>query len=204
MIRVLLVDDNASIREEMRTLLELEEDIQVIGEAANGWEAINRTRTLQPDLILMDKSMPSLDGIEATRLIKKDQPQAKIIFLATEDTGHQEALQAGAEAFFLKDHGFDAVVRIIKKAMEPHPRERVERGFRLQGRLIDGFQRLRAHSPALTMGLLILLLVALGDVALLILPLSALELIASVLINYWLAAISLLFGVSLFAYALKR
>ncbi|MFQ5886375.1 MAG: response regulator transcription factor, partial [Anaerolineae bacterium] len=203
MIRVLLVDDKASIREEMRRLLELEEDIQVIGEAADGWEAIKRTRTLQPDLILMDKAMPSLDGIEATRLIKKDHPQARVIFLAAEETWRQEALQAGAEAYLLKDHGFDAVVRIIKKAVEPYPKERVERGFRLRGWLIEGFRRLWAQSPALTMGLLILLLVALSDIALLILPLSALELIARVLINYSLAAISLFFGVFFFAYALK-
>ena len=203
MIRVLLVDDKASIREEMRRLLQLEEDIQVIGEAANGWEAIERTRTLQPDLILMDRVMPSLDGIEATRLIKKDHPQARIVFLAAEDTGRQEALQAGAEAYLLKDHGFDAVVETMKKAMEPRPRERMERGFRLRGWLIEVFRRLWAQSPALTKGLLILFLVALSDVALLILPLSALELMARALIHYSLAAISLLFGVLFFAYALK-
>ncbi len=98
MIRILLVDDKASLREEMRRLLELEEDIQVIGEAADGWEAIKGAHTLQPDLILIDKAMPSLDGIEATRLIKKIHPQARIIFLAGEDAWRAQALAAGAEA----------------------------------------------------------------------------------------------------------
>jgi len=115
MIRVLLVDDIASIREEMQRLLELEEDIQVIGEAADGWEAIERTTSLQPDLILIDKTMPSLDGIEATRLIKKDHPQARIIFLAAEDTWRTQALAAGAEAYFLKDESPEELIRAVRE-----------------------------------------------------------------------------------------
>ncbi len=115
MIRILLVDDKASLREEMRTLLELEEGIQVIGEAADGWEAIERTRILQPDLILMDRAMPSLDGIEATRLIRKIHPQARIIFLAAEDIGRSEALAAGAEAYFLKEGSPEELIRALRE-----------------------------------------------------------------------------------------
>jgi len=146
MIRVLLVDDKASIREEMRRLLELEEDIQVIGEAADGWEAIERTSALQPDLILTDEVMPSLDGIEATRRIKKDHPWVKIIFLVAEDGQRQEALQAGAEAYLLKDHGLDAVVGTIKEAMEPHP-SAGESMYRAPGRLGRYLQDLLGRLP---------------------------------------------------------
>ncbi len=115
MIRILLVDDKAAIREEMRRLLELEEDIQVIGEAADGWEAIKRTRTLQPDLILMDRTMPSLDGIKATRVIKKDHPWARIIFLAAEEIGRSEALAAGAEAYFLKEESPEELIKAVRE-----------------------------------------------------------------------------------------
>jgi len=115
MTRILLVDDKASIREEMRRLLELEEDIQVIGEAADGWEAIKGTHTLQPDLILMDKAMPTLDGIEATRLIKKIHPQARIIFVAGEDAWRTQALAAGAEAYFLKDESPEELIDAVRE-----------------------------------------------------------------------------------------
>ncbi len=202
-LRVLIADDNPPIREQIRTLLELEEDIEVVGEAANGQEAVDKTSLFQPDLVLMDKVMPSLDGLEATRLIKGKNPKVRVIFLAAEDAWRQEALQAGAQAYFLKDRGFDAVVETIRKAIRSHPAERMERDLRPGGWLIDGFRRLWAHSPALTAGLLILFLIALSDVALLLLPLSGLELLVRLLIHHSLAAISLLFGVFFFAYALK-
>ncbi|MFQ6000275.1 MAG: DNA-directed RNA polymerase subunit alpha C-terminal domain-containing protein [Anaerolineae bacterium] len=185
MIRVLLVDDKASIREEMRRLLELEEDIQVIGEAADGWEAIKRARTLQPDLILMDKAMPSLDGIEATRLIKKDHPQARIIFLAAEDTWRAQALAAGAEAYFLKEESPGELIKALREGNGL--RREVAINLSLLGR------RLRATIDSVPRQKSILM----GA------PLALLLAGFAILGGQVLALIGLTLGVSFFAYALK-
>ena len=110
--RVLIVDDSPRFRLELRGLLELE-DIQVVGEAGNGWEALSLTETLNPDLILMDQNMPALSGIDATRRIKQARPDRRVLFIAAEEAWRQEALKAGAEGYFVKGEGFEQLIRAI-------------------------------------------------------------------------------------------
>src|ERR1044072_2472719 len=106
-VRVLIVDDQALVRTGFRMILEAEEDIEVVGEAANGIEAITEARQLEPDVVLMDVRMPELDGIEATRrlLANGGGGETKVVMLTTFDMDEYvfDALRAGASGFLLKD-----------------------------------------------------------------------------------------------------
>lgn len=105
-IRLLLVDDHQLVRAGFRLILDLEEDIEVVGEAADGVEAVERARALRPDVICMDLQMPGLDGIEATRLIVGEgDASARVIMLTTfrDDAAVRAALMAGASGFVLKN-----------------------------------------------------------------------------------------------------
>jgi DNA-binding NarL/FixJ family response regulator len=103
-IRVLIADDHAIVRDGVRALLALSEDITVVGEAANGQQAIELARSLVPDVILMDIAMPGLGGLEATLEIRKDNPQAKILVLTQyEDREYiRRFLKAGVSGYVLK------------------------------------------------------------------------------------------------------
>ena len=103
-IRVLIADDHAIVRDGVRALLALSEDITVVGEAANGQQAVELARTLGPDVILMDIAMPGLGGLEATIEIRKDNPQAKILVLTQyEDREYiRRFLKAGVSGYVLK------------------------------------------------------------------------------------------------------
>ena len=107
MTRVLLVDDQPLLRAGFRMILEGEDDIEVVGEAADGVEAIDAALRLRPDVVLMDIRMPNLDGVEATRRLAgpgADEP-VKVLILTTFDLDEYvvEALRAGASGFLLKD-----------------------------------------------------------------------------------------------------
>lgn len=105
-IRVLIVDDQALVRTGFRMILDAEEDMDVVGDAGNGKEAITEAERLHPDVVLMDVRMPELDGIEATRrLLDNDGVQSKVVMLTTFDMDEYvyEALRAGASGFLLKD-----------------------------------------------------------------------------------------------------
>lgn len=103
-ISVLLVDDHALVREGIRSLLQLQSDINVVGEAGDGKEAIQKTRELKPDVIVMDISMPSMGGIDATRQIVKENPAARIVVLSRYDNlGYARSLlEAGASGYVPK------------------------------------------------------------------------------------------------------
>jgi DNA-binding NarL/FixJ family response regulator len=104
--RVLIVDDQALVRAGFKMILEAETDMEVVGEATDGLEALDRVRELLPDVVLMDVRMPNLDGIEATRrLINEQQADTKVVMLTTFDMDEYvyEALRAGASGFLLKD-----------------------------------------------------------------------------------------------------
>jgi two-component system response regulator NreC len=118
-IRVVLADDHTILRQGIRMLLETQPDMQVVGEATNGREAIEAVRSLHPDIVLMDISMPELSGLEATRIIKKELPQTQIVILTMHETEEYIAqiLQAGATGYVLKqaaDRDLIEAVRIAR------------------------------------------------------------------------------------------
>ncbi|HYO31240.1 MAG TPA: response regulator transcription factor [Nocardioidaceae bacterium] len=104
-ISVLIADDQGLVRVGFRMILEVESDITVTGEAADGREAVAAARRLRPDVVLMDVRMPEMDGIEATRWIRSEVPDTKVLMLTTFDIDEYvyRALRAGANGFLLKD-----------------------------------------------------------------------------------------------------
>ncbi|WP_138500778.1 response regulator [Nostoc sp. PA-18-2419] len=104
-IKVLLVDDQSLIRQGLRALLELEPDLEIVGEAQNGEEAINLVTEFQPDVVLLDIRMPVMDGVAATREIQKRFPKTKILVLTTFDDHEyvSAAIESGAMGYLLKD-----------------------------------------------------------------------------------------------------
>lgn len=117
-IKVLLADDEALVRSGFKVLLDLEDDITVVGEATNGAEAVERARASRPDVVLMDIRMPALDGIQATGQIAQTRglEQVRVLILTTYDTDVYvfEALQAGASGFLLKDAGPAELLHAIR------------------------------------------------------------------------------------------
>ena len=113
-IRLLLVDDHQVVREGLRRMLELEKDMEVVGEAATVEEALTQAELLSPNIVLMDIKMPGRDGIEATRLLKKRQPACQIIMLTLYEEYLVQAIEAGAEGYLLKDVKRDELVRAIR------------------------------------------------------------------------------------------
>ena len=104
-LRVLIVDDQRLMRDGLRTLIELEDDLEAVGEAGNGTAALAAYAELQPDVVLMDIRMPEMDGVEATRRICQQWPPAHILILTTFDNDNYvfEGLRAGAMGYLLKD-----------------------------------------------------------------------------------------------------
>jgi DNA-binding NarL/FixJ family response regulator len=115
-IRVLLVDDQALFREGLKTLLSVHKDIQVVGQACNGQEAVQVAAQVRPDVVLMDVRMPVLDGVGATRLLKKAMPQCRVIVLTTFDDDEYifDALRTGAAGYLLKDVASARLVEAIR------------------------------------------------------------------------------------------
>lgn len=122
-IRVLLTDDHAIVRKGVRALLATEPDIQIVGEASNGAEAVTQAEALCPDVILMDLMMPKLDGIEATRQITEKIPGARVIVLTSfaADEKVFPAIKAGALGYLLKDSGPEELVRAIRQVYRGEP-----------------------------------------------------------------------------------
>lgn len=115
-IRVLVVDDHPAVREGLRTMMELEPDLEVVAEAANGQEALQRVEEAQPNLVIMDVFMPRLGGIEATQAIKDRWPDIRVLIFTFLDTPAlaQRALAAGADGYLLKDTPPELVVNAIR------------------------------------------------------------------------------------------
>ena len=101
-VRVLITDDQQPTRRGLRAILTFAPQIEVIGEATNGQEAVQLAAKYHPDVVLMDIQMPVLDGLQATRLIKSQRPKIKVIALTMYPAYRAEALKAGADAFLLK------------------------------------------------------------------------------------------------------
>jgi DNA-binding NarL/FixJ family response regulator len=116
-IRLLLVDDQRLMRDGLRTILELEDDLQVVGEAENGESSLELYGELNPDVVLMDIRMPGIDGVEATRRMIERWPEARVIILTTFDDDEYifEGLRAGAQGYLLKDVSGIELAEAIRK-----------------------------------------------------------------------------------------
>ncbi|ABU60254.1 response regulator [Roseiflexus castenholzii] len=117
-IRILLVDDHAVVRQGLKMFLGLDPDLQVVGEAENGEEAIRLTGELNPDVVLMDLLMPVMDGVTAIARIRRDFPDTEVIALTSvlEDEAVMKAMRAGAMGYLLKDTQAEELRRAIKAA----------------------------------------------------------------------------------------
>lgn len=120
MIRVLLVDDQRLMRDGMRTLLSLEADISVVGEAGNGLEGLQQALDLRPDVVLMDIRMPGMNGVEGTRAIRAALPETRVLILTTFDDDDLvvEALREGAAGYLTKDLPAEEIAAAIRKVRE--------------------------------------------------------------------------------------
>ncbi|MER5281567.1 response regulator transcription factor [Streptomyces sp. NPDC002809] len=122
LIRVLLVDDHQVVRRGLRTFLEIQDDIEVVGEAADGAEGVARTEELRPDVVLMDIKMPGTDGIEALRKLRELENPAKVLIVTsfTEQRTVVPALRAGASGYVYKDVDPDALAGAIRSVHAGH------------------------------------------------------------------------------------
>lgn len=121
-IRLLIAEDNELLRSMLANYLDQRSGIQVVGTAANGQEAVELSRQLQPDVVLMDVVMPLMDGVTATRIIREHHANVKVVML-TNGNGAQadEALQAGASAYLLKMVSIDEIAQVIRSAYSKPP-----------------------------------------------------------------------------------
>ena len=115
-IRILIADDHRIVRDGLHTLIDRQSDMEVVGEAENGSSAVRLTEQLNPDLIIMDVSMPDLNGIEATRDILAENPDAKVLALSMHSDRRYvtEMMQAGALGYMLKDCAFEELAAAIR------------------------------------------------------------------------------------------
>ena len=118
--RILIADDHELVRDGFRRLLDYEEDLEVVGEARDGREAVDLCRSLDPDLVLMDVRMPKMDGLEATRVIKAEQPAIGVLVVTTYDNPDYllEAIKAGAAGYVLKDAPNRQLTNAIRRALD--------------------------------------------------------------------------------------
>jgi two-component system response regulator NreC len=119
-IRVLLVDDHAVVRSGLRRVLEAESDIEVVAEAGSARDAVFEARALKPDVVLMDVVMPGTGGIEATRLVLHEAPEAKVLVLSMQDDPRyvHEAFAAGASGYILKEAADTDVVEAVREVAD--------------------------------------------------------------------------------------
>jgi DNA-binding NarL/FixJ family response regulator len=117
-IRILIVDDHAVVRQGLRMFLALDPDLEIVGEAGDGAEAVEQARRLEPDVVLMDLLMPKMDGVAATAAIRRDLPGVEVIALTSvlEDASVVGAIRAGAMGYLLKDTQADDLRTAIKAA----------------------------------------------------------------------------------------
>lgn len=144
-IRVLLADDHDLFREGLAGILASQTDIEVIGEANDGLEAIVKSRELLPDLILMDVQMPGCDGLEATRQIKKELPNTTIVMLTVRDEEEKlfEAIKNGAQGYLLKNIRSKDMLKMLRGALQGE----AALSPSLAGRMLEEFRRLSQITP---------------------------------------------------------
>jgi two-component system, NarL family, nitrate/nitrite response regulator NarL len=118
-IRILLVDDQPLFRQAIAALIDGQDDFEVVGEAENGLAGVEKAGTLQPDLVVMDVEMPVMNGVEATRLIRAQQPSAKVVMLTVSESDEHvfEAIRLGAHGYLLKDLRPEQLFDMIRSVM---------------------------------------------------------------------------------------
>jgi len=134
-IRILLADDHALVRQSLRALLKKAQGIEVVGEAQDGYDALQRVESLQPDLVIMDVSMPHLDGISATQRImeSKNNPQVLILSMYGHESLVRQAFRSGARGYLLKQAISEELLPAIQQII---------RGGRVLSRALEGFVKL--------------------------------------------------------------
>ncbi|CAA9437242.1 MAG: Two-component transcriptional response regulator, LuxR family [uncultured Rubrobacteraceae bacterium] len=122
-IRLLIADDHALVRSGLRTMLQRERGIEIVGEARNGREAVELCRSLRPDLVLMDVRMPEMDGLEATRAIKHECPETGVLMVTMHENRDYmlEATKAGAAGYVLKDASRNELISAVRRVVEAEP-----------------------------------------------------------------------------------
>jgi len=141
-ISVVIADDHGLFREMLYHTLMEEDDIEVVGEAVDGKEAIELTRKLKPDILLLDISMPRMDGLEATKILNRESPETRIVILTAKDDDDYvfDLIQAGATGYLLKDTSTDNVISAVRSAqngesvVQPRVASKILREF---ARLMD-------------------------------------------------------------------
>ena len=115
--RILIVDDMAQVRQGLRTILELTNDFEIVGEACNGLEAIRAVEKLRPDVVLTDLEMPVLGGLEATRRIKEQHPEVGVVILTIHGSNEvrEQAARAGSDAFVEKETPTEDLIAAIRE-----------------------------------------------------------------------------------------
>jgi DNA-binding NarL/FixJ family response regulator len=118
-VRLLIVDDHALIRSGLRSMLKREPDFEIVGEAGNGREAVELCRSLGPNLVLMDVRMPEMDGLQATRTIKRERPEIAVLMVTMHDNQDYmlEATKAGAAGYVLKDAPRSELLAAVRRAV---------------------------------------------------------------------------------------
>jgi NarL family two-component system response regulator LiaR len=118
-IRILIVDDHGIVRQGLRMYLQFDPELEIVGEASNGKEALEQTSKLHPDIVLMDILMPGMDGLEATAAIRQSMPDTEVIALTSvlDDVIIHQTIRAGAIGYILKDTGSDELCRAIHAAV---------------------------------------------------------------------------------------
>jgi DNA-binding NarL/FixJ family response regulator len=146
-IKVLLADDHALMRHGLRLIIDSQEDMEVVGEASDGLEALELAEELRPDIILMDIAMPRCDGLEATRRVKRRLPEIKIIVLTIHEEAESllEALWSGARGFLLKKARADELIAALRGVLKGE----AHLSPLMTGKLVDEFIRLTKISSSL-------------------------------------------------------
>ena len=122
-IRLLIADDHALVRSGLRSMLQKEPGIEIVGEARNGREAVELCRSLRPDLVLMDVRMPDMDGLEATRAIKREHPETGVLMVTMHENRDYmlEATKAGAAGYVLKDASRNELISAVRRVVGAEP-----------------------------------------------------------------------------------
>jgi DNA-binding NarL/FixJ family response regulator len=119
-IRLLIADDHALVRSGLRSMLQREPGIEIVGEACNGREAVELCRSLRPNLVLMDVRMPEMDGLEATRAIKQEHPKTGVLMVTMHENRDYmlEATKAGAAGYVLKDAPREELISAVRRVVD--------------------------------------------------------------------------------------